>query len=662
MEAPSSTTETRSFTGLLAQGRVLIADGAQHDQSMGMEPGLAPEEWPSSRRPSASSSCIAPSSTRAPTSSSPARSAPPPCGWRKGPLAGQTREVNVRAAELAREAAGPGRLVAGSLGPTGQLIEPYGPLNRGRPIAAYAEQAAALAEGGADLLVLETIFALEEAVWAVEGIQSVTDLPLVVSFSFDMGTRTMMGLSPTRCRRAVVPLGIAAVGTNCGRSLADTDIVVTEILAAAGDLPVWVKPNAGVPKVVGAEVVYEAGPEMLAEHVARYVEQGARVVGGCCGSRARARRGDRAGTRTVTAVFGGARSSGVLLHVTSLPSGRLDEEAYRFVDWLVEAGQSWWQLLPLHIPDELRLSVRVEVGVRGLRRPAGPGPARSTTTTARETQGAPEGAWLEEWVRCAGEDERRAQTRFQREWLALKRYANERGIRLIGDIPLYVAGDSLRRADPSRPVRPLGGRGRGAVAQPSGGATLGDAGVRLAGARGRRLRVVALQRIERELELFDLLRIDHFRGLVEFWKLPPDEPDPRRAPGATGPGMAFFDALRASASGRPAAILEDLGYITPGVVELRVRARPAGHERRRARRRRRLAHRLGALHLHPRLGHPRAAGGSAGAGSTSRSSSAHRQAGESEQRALSCERASRSRTSSSSSRRKTCSGSAARRG
>ena len=132
--------------------------------------------------------------------------------------------------------------------------------------------------------MVETIFAVEEAVWAVEGIQSVTDLPLVVSFSFDMGTRTMMGLSPTDAVAAVVPLGIAAVGTNCGRSLEDADLVVTEILAAAGDVPVWVKPNAGVPQIVGAEVVYEAGPEMLAEHVAGYVEQGARIVGGCCGS------------------------------------------------------------------------------------------------------------------------------------------------------------------------------------------------------------------------------------------------------------------------------------------------------------------------------------------------------------------------------------------
>ena len=186
----------------------------------------------------------------------------------EGPLLGKAREVNLRAAELAREGAGPGCLVAGSLGPTGQLIEPYGLLNREDAVAAYGEQAQALSDGGVDLLVVETIFAVEEAVWAVEGIQAVTDLPLVVSFSFDMGTRTMMGLSPTDAGAGVIALGIAAVGTNCGRSLADADVVVTEILAAAGDTPVWVKPNAGVPKVVGAEVVYEADPEMLAEHVA----------------------------------------------------------------------------------------------------------------------------------------------------------------------------------------------------------------------------------------------------------------------------------------------------------------------------------------------------------------------------------------------------------
>lgn len=277
--------QTTSFTELLAERGVLIADGATgtNYQTMGMEPGVAPEEWlfdAPERVVELHRAFVDAGADIVLTCTFGATS----LRLVEGPLIGRAREVNLRAAELAREGAGEGRLVAGSMGPTGALIEPYGLLTRDACMEAYAEQALALADGGVDLLVLETLFAVEEAVWALEGVQSATDLPVVVSFSFDMGTRTMMGLSPTNAVAAVASSGVAAVGTNCGRSLEDTDVVVAEVLAAAGDVPVWVKPNAGVPKIVGAEVVYEAGPDMLAEHVARYVEQGARIVGGCCGS------------------------------------------------------------------------------------------------------------------------------------------------------------------------------------------------------------------------------------------------------------------------------------------------------------------------------------------------------------------------------------------
>jgi 5-methyltetrahydrofolate--homocysteine methyltransferase len=94
----------------------------------------------------------------------------------------------------------------------------------------------------------------------------------------------MMGLSPTEAAEAVLPLGVAAIGANCGKSLAEADVVVTELLAVAGDVPVWAKPNAGVPKIVGDQIVYEAGPDDLATHARAYADQGARVVGGCCGS------------------------------------------------------------------------------------------------------------------------------------------------------------------------------------------------------------------------------------------------------------------------------------------------------------------------------------------------------------------------------------------
>jgi len=274
-----------SFTDLLAERTVLLADGATgtNYQNMGIEPGVAPEEWVFDapdrvrelhRRFVEAGSDLVLTCTFGATAPRLA----------DGPLAGRATEVNARAVELAREAAGDDRLVAGSLGPTGQLVEPYGLLTRETAVDAYAEQARALAGAGADLLVLETFFALEEALWAVEGARSATDLPIVASFSFDQGTHTMMGLSPTDVVSAVAPLGVAALGANCGRSLEDTDAIVTEFLAAAPAVPLWVKPNAGVPRIVGDTVVYEADPEMLAEHVRVYVERGARIVGGCCGS------------------------------------------------------------------------------------------------------------------------------------------------------------------------------------------------------------------------------------------------------------------------------------------------------------------------------------------------------------------------------------------
>jgi methionine synthase I (cobalamin-dependent) len=273
------------FADLLASRRFLLADGATgtNYQDMGIEPGVAPEEWvfdaPEQvrelhRRFAEAGSDLVLTCTFGATTPRLA----------DGPLAGRTKELNIRAAELAREAVGDALLVAGSLGPTGQLVEPYGLLTREVAVEAYAEQAQALSNGGVDLLVLETFFALEEALWAIEGAQSATDLPLVASFSFDQGTRTMMGLSPTEVVEAVEPLGVVALGANCGRSLEDTDAIVVEMLAASSGIPLWIKPNAGVPKIVGDAVVYEAGPDTLAEHVRRYADQGARIVGGCCGT------------------------------------------------------------------------------------------------------------------------------------------------------------------------------------------------------------------------------------------------------------------------------------------------------------------------------------------------------------------------------------------
>jgi 5-methyltetrahydrofolate--homocysteine methyltransferase len=250
---------------------------------MGIEPGVAPEEWvvdePGKVR-ELHSRFVASGSEIVLTCSFGGTS----LRLADERLAGRAVEVNRRAAELARDAVGPDVLVAGSLGPTGHLAEPLGPLTRDLAVATYAEQARALADGGVDLLVLETFFSLDEGLWALAGIKGASDLPLVVSYSFDQGTKTMMGLTPAQVVEAFTPLGVAAIGANCGKSLADTDVIVGELVAAADGIPLWVKPNAGVPRMVRDAVVYDAGPDDLAAHVKGYVEQGARIVGGCCGT------------------------------------------------------------------------------------------------------------------------------------------------------------------------------------------------------------------------------------------------------------------------------------------------------------------------------------------------------------------------------------------
>ena len=163
-------------------------------------------------------------------------------------------------------------------------MEPLGELTATAAADAYAEQAAGLAEGGVDVLLLETFFALEEALAAIEGIRRTTDLPLVVSFSFDQGTRSMMGLRPASMVEAIRPLGVAAIGANCGRSLDDMENVVRELASASNEIPLWIKPNAGLPRMDGDTARYDTTPAAMADYATRFIQAGARIVGGCCGT------------------------------------------------------------------------------------------------------------------------------------------------------------------------------------------------------------------------------------------------------------------------------------------------------------------------------------------------------------------------------------------
>jgi len=195
-------------------------------------------------------------------------------------------EVNTRAVELTHQAASfhSGILVAGSIGPTGLLMKPYGPLTQDQACAAFTEQARGLVAGGVDLLVIETMFAFDEADAAFKAVRALTDLPIVVSFSFDRGVRTIMGVKPAEMIKRYKEMGAVLVGANCGTSLENMEKVAQEFAAAEPGFPLWIKPNAGLPRMLDGNTVYDVAPEQMAEHSRKYVALGALVVGGCCGN------------------------------------------------------------------------------------------------------------------------------------------------------------------------------------------------------------------------------------------------------------------------------------------------------------------------------------------------------------------------------------------
>jgi 5-methyltetrahydrofolate--homocysteine methyltransferase len=276
-----------SFSERLNAGEVLVADGATGTnlQAVGLPPGTTPEEWvfdqPDRIRALQRSFVEAGSDLILTCTFGGTR-----IRLKESRYADRAAELNRRAVELAREAAGDRTLIGGSVGPLGSLLKPFGPIEYAEAVAAYAEQAQALSEGGVDVLVIETHFALEEAQAAVEGARQACQLPLVVSFSYDRGVRTMMGVKPAQVADKFKSLDVTAIGANCGTTLENMEKIVQEYAAAQSGLFMWAKPNAGMPTVDAAtgRSVYDVTPEQMGEFAKRYVEIGARIVGGCCGS------------------------------------------------------------------------------------------------------------------------------------------------------------------------------------------------------------------------------------------------------------------------------------------------------------------------------------------------------------------------------------------
>ncbi|MGH3072298.1 MAG: 4-alpha-glucanotransferase [Gaiellaceae bacterium] len=258
------------------------------------------------------------------------------------------------------------------------------------------------------------------------------------------------------------------------------------------------------------------------------------------------------------------RSSGVVLHPTSLPGGRLDADAYAFVDWLAAAGQSWWQMLPLGPPDAVGSPYASSSAFAAWNGFLADPDARVSARELRAFRRA-NAYWIADWEAAGGSVA--DQVRFDREWSALRAYAVERGVRLIGDVPIYVAAGSVDHL--AHPELFLEGVVAGAPPD-----KLGPMGQHWGNplfdwdSLARQGYRWWTERLRRTFALFDLTRIDHFRGFADFWAIPEGERDARKGHWLPGPGAAVFRAAEAELGPLP-VIAEDLGLITPDVIALR---------------------------------------------------------------------------------------------
>jgi 5-methyltetrahydrofolate--homocysteine methyltransferase len=195
----------------------------------------------------------------------------------------RVRELNLSGTALARKCAGDRAFVAGSVGPTGRLMQPFGPMDFDEAFDVYREQMSALCEGGVDLLVIETIQDLREAKAALLAAKSCTEIPIVCQMSFSQEGRTMMGASPDVAAVVLSAMGVRLVGTNCSTGPQDM-LDVLEAMASVTDLGLAAQPNAGLPRFYDGRLIYLSTPEYMADFAKQFADAGAVLVGGCCGT------------------------------------------------------------------------------------------------------------------------------------------------------------------------------------------------------------------------------------------------------------------------------------------------------------------------------------------------------------------------------------------
>ena len=271
----------------LSRGDILISDGATgtYLQDRGLEPGGCPEEFNASHpeivRGMATAYFEAGSDMVLTNSFGGNRFMLKKYGY-----GDRLREFNRLASEHARSAAPPGGYVVGSVGPSGEFLEPLGEVTETEMFEAFVEQVTALEEGGADAVVVETMTALEEATLAIRAAKEHTGLTVMATMVFDKGPRgffTMMGVTPARAATELSAAGADVVGSNCGNGI-EGMVEVAKEMRQATDGYMLVHSNAGLPELRNGEVVYPEGPDWMAERFQALVEAGVNIVGGCCGT------------------------------------------------------------------------------------------------------------------------------------------------------------------------------------------------------------------------------------------------------------------------------------------------------------------------------------------------------------------------------------------